>query len=121
MPSQELPYWIGAIRGGPRFLRRLPEMAVPDNCRTGVKRACRYEPELNPAYQEMAASILNQRRFRKREGTRVSLFVALECPCLQPLPAHLGACSYRSMTSMLEQELEVAMVARYRAACEEHV
>jgi hypothetical protein len=27
---------------------------VPDNLKTGVKRACYYEPDLNPAYRELA-------------------------------------------------------------------
>jgi transposase len=27
---------------------------VPDNPKTGVSKACRYEPDLNPTYQEMA-------------------------------------------------------------------
>jgi hypothetical protein len=31
------------------------ELLVPDNTRTGVSRACRYEPDLNPAYQERRA------------------------------------------------------------------
>ena len=29
-------------------------MVVPDNTRTGVTRACRYEPDLNATYAEMA-------------------------------------------------------------------
>jgi len=33
----------------------VPEIAVPDNPKTGVNKACRYEPELNRTYQEMAA------------------------------------------------------------------
>jgi hypothetical protein len=27
---------------------------VPDNTKTGVTKACRYDPDLSPAYQEMA-------------------------------------------------------------------
>ena len=27
---------------------------VPDNAKTGVTKACRYDPDLNPTYQEMA-------------------------------------------------------------------
>ena len=27
---------------------------VPDNTKTGVTKACRYDPDLNPTYQEMA-------------------------------------------------------------------
>ncbi len=30
------------------------KLVVPDNTRTGVTKACRYDPDLNPTYQEMA-------------------------------------------------------------------
>ena len=32
----------------------VPRLLVPDNLRTGVSRSCRYDPDLNPTYQEMA-------------------------------------------------------------------
>jgi transposase len=42
--------------------------------------------DLNLALAELLER-LNQRPFRKREGTRASLYVALDRPALQPLPA----------------------------------
>lgn len=36
------------------FLGGVPEIVVPDNLKSGVKRPCRYEPDLNPSYQELA-------------------------------------------------------------------
>jgi transposase len=32
----------------------VPRLIVPDNAKTGVSRGCRYDPDLNPTYQEMA-------------------------------------------------------------------
>lgn len=52
--SQELPCWIGSHIRALEFYGGTPEIAVPDNTKTGVKRPCRYEPELNPTYREMA-------------------------------------------------------------------
>jgi len=52
--TQELEPWIGAHVRTFEFLGGLPELVVPDNARTAVSRACRYEPDLNPTYQEMA-------------------------------------------------------------------
>ena len=114
------------------------KLIVPDNPRTGVDRACRYEPDLNRTYHEMAMHYgvavmparprkprdkakvenavllaerwifaalrhrkffslaelneaiaellekLNHRPFRKREGSRASLFAELDRPALQP-------------------------------------
>lgn len=32
----------------------MPELVVPDNLRAGVSKAYRYEPDLNPTYQDIA-------------------------------------------------------------------
>ena len=46
--------WLGAHIHAFEYFRGVPELVVPDNLRTGVNRACRYDPDLNPTYQEMA-------------------------------------------------------------------
>jgi transposase len=139
--SQELPCWIGSHIRALEYFGGLPMLVVPDNLKTGVTKACRYEPDLNPTYSEMAAHYgvavlparprkprdkakaenavqvvqrwivaalrkhtffslgevnqairellvrLNHKPFRKREGTRASLYAALDQPALRPLPA----------------------------------
>lgn len=114
---------------------------MPDNTKTGVIKACRYDPDLNPTYQEMAMQYgvgvvparpykprdkakvesgvqlaerwiiaalrnrkffsieelnqairelrdrINQRPFRKREGSRATQFAAVDKPAMGPLPA----------------------------------
>ncbi len=139
--SQDTACWIGAHVRAFEYIGGLPELVVPDNPRTGVIRTCRYEPDLNPTYQEMAAHYgvgvlparvrkprdkakvevgvqivqrwivaalrhrrffsltelnqaigellekLNQRQFRKREGSRALLFAEIDRPALRPLPA----------------------------------
>jgi transposase len=52
--SEQLEAWIGAHVRTFEFFQALPQLVVPDNPKTGVTRACRYEPDLNPTYQEMA-------------------------------------------------------------------
>lgn len=52
--TQEMEHWIGAHIRAFEFLGGLPELVVPDNTRTAVARTHRYEPDLNPTYQEMA-------------------------------------------------------------------
>jgi transposase len=138
--SQELPHWIECHIQAFQFFKGTTKLVVPDNPRTGVTRACRYEPDLNRTYLELAqhyhvaimparpykardkavveAAVLlaerwlvavlrhekffslaelnqsiahhlerlNQRPFRKREGTRASLYTTLDRPALQPLP-----------------------------------
>jgi transposase len=139
--DQKLTAWISSHIHAFEYFGGVPRLLVPDNLRTGVSRACRYDPDLNPTYQEMAMHYgvgvvparpyrprdkskvevgvqvverwivaalrhrqffrledlnrairellerLNQRPFRKREGSRASLFASLERSALRPLPA----------------------------------
>ena len=48
--SQDLPNWIGGHVRAFSFLGGV----VPDNLKAGVKHPCRYEPDLNPTYQDLA-------------------------------------------------------------------
>jgi transposase len=139
--SQELPCWISSHIHAFEYFGGVPSILTPDNLKSGVRRACRYEPDLNPTYNDMAAhyqvavvparprkprdkavvenavqvvqrwivaalrkrtffsldelnlaiaellTALNNKPFRKREGTRASQFAAFDKPALRPLPA----------------------------------
>src|SRR6266852_3782244 len=139
--DQQFDSWISPHLHAFEYFGGVPRLLVPDNPRTGVSRACRYDPDLNPTYQELALHYgvgvvparpyrprdkakvevgvqvverwiiaalrhrkffrleeanravrellerLNQRPFRKREGSRASVFAALERRALRPLPA----------------------------------
>lgn len=52
--TQGLPDWIGAHTRAFEFLGGVPNVVVPDNLKSAVTRAHRYEPDLNPTYQDMA-------------------------------------------------------------------
>jgi transposase len=52
--SRELPSWIRSHIHAFEFMGCVPEIITPDNLRTGVTHPCRYEPDLNPTYQDMA-------------------------------------------------------------------
>jgi len=52
--SLDLYAWISANCRALEYLGGVPEIIVPDNLKTGVKHPCRYEPDINPTYQEMA-------------------------------------------------------------------
>lgn len=138
--DEQLSNWIAAHVRALEFFNGVPALIVPDNTKTGVTKACRYDPDLNPTYQEMAMHYgagvvparpykprdkakvesgvqiverwiiaalrhhrffaladmnqeirrllerLNHRPFRKREGSRASVFAVLEQPALKPLP-----------------------------------
>lgn len=52
--SQALPQWIGAHTRAFEYFGGTTAILVPDNLKTGVTLACRYEPEANRTYAEMA-------------------------------------------------------------------
>lgn len=139
--TQGLGDWIGSHLRAFEFYDGVPEIVVPDNLKSGVSKACRYEPGVNVTYEEMAQHYgvavvparprkprdkakaeagvllverwvlaalrkrtffslgevneaiaelltkLNDRFFRKREGSRRTLFETLDRPALRPLPA----------------------------------
>ena len=139
--TQGLGDWIGSHVRAFEFFDGVTEIVVPDNLKSGVTKACRYEPGVNLTYEEMAhhygvavvparprkardkakveAGVLlverwilaalrkrtffslgelneaiaellvrlNERPFRKRDGSRRTLYETLDRPALKPLPA----------------------------------
>lgn len=53
--TQGLPDWIGAHVRAFQFFGAVPQILVPDNLKSGVTTAHRYEPDLNPTYHAMAS------------------------------------------------------------------
>jgi transposase len=138
--DQQMESWLLAHIHALEHWGGVPLLVVPDNTRTGVSKACRYDPDVNPTYQNFAAHYgfgvlparpykprdkavvenavqvaqrwilaalrhrkffslaeanqsvgellhrLNHRPFRKRDGSRASVFESLDKPALQPLP-----------------------------------
>ena len=52
--SQSLPDWIASHSRAFAFFTGVPQIVVPDNLKSGVKKACLYEPDINPTYLDMA-------------------------------------------------------------------
>src|SRR5450755_2401043 len=138
--DQQMESWLRAHVHAFEYCAGIPAMVVPDNTKTAVTKAHRYDPDLNPTYfnfaqhcgfaivparpykprdkakvenavqvtqrwivaalrhhkffsiEELNVAIrellgkLNHRRFRKRDGSRASVFEAIDKPALKPLP-----------------------------------
>ena len=52
--SQRIPDWIGSHVRTFEFIGGVTEILVPDNLKSGVTKACRYEPDINKSYADMA-------------------------------------------------------------------
>lgn len=77
--SQSLPDWLGSHVRLLEYLGAIPAIIVPDNLKSGVSRACRYDPDLNPAYQQFAAhyrlAVVPARPYKPRDKAKVEVGV----------------------------------------------
>jgi transposase len=73
--TQTLPDWIASHQRMFAFFGGVTCLLVPDNLRSGVSKACRYEPETNPTYQELAThygtAVLPARKAKPRDKAKV--------------------------------------------------
>ncbi len=53
--TQGLADWLSSHARALEFIGGVPKLIVPDNLKSGVTKACRYDPEINPSYQQLAA------------------------------------------------------------------
>ncbi len=53
--SQNQADWLNAHVQAFEFFGGVPEVVVPDNLKSGVSKTHRYEPDINPAYQQLAS------------------------------------------------------------------
>lgn len=53
-PDQTLSSWINAHINAFNYFGGVSRIIVPDNLRSGVSKPCRYEPDINPTYHDLA-------------------------------------------------------------------
>jgi transposase len=79
--DQQLTAWLSAHMHAFEYFGGVPRLLVPDNPRTGVSRACRYDPDLNPTYQEFAmhygVGVVPARPYRPRDKAKVEVGVQI--------------------------------------------
>jgi transposase len=73
--AQNLECWIAAHVNMYRYFGGVSKILVPDNLKSGVNKACKYEPELNPTYSDMAehygCAVLPARPRKPRDKAKV--------------------------------------------------
>lgn len=160
--DQSLGSWIGSHTRAFSYFGGVTQIVVPDNLKAGITKPCRYEPDVNPTYYDMASHYgtvviptrvkrpkdkpkvevgvqvvtrwilarlrnrtffslaelnraiaellerLNDKPFAKLEGTRRSLFEALDKPALLPLPAlSYEFAEFKTATVNIDYHVEV--------------
>jgi transposase len=78
-PSQTLPDWIAAHVNALTALGGVPRQIVSDNLKSGITKACFYEPTVNRTYADMAAhyrtAIIPARPYKPRDKAKVEVGV----------------------------------------------
>lgn len=101
--SQTLPDWLGSHTRALNYFGGIPRAIVPDNLKSGVTRAHRYEPDLNPAYQAFAehysVAILPARVRKPRDKAKVEAAVLI---CERWILARLRDRTFFSLAALNE-------------------
>jgi len=73
------------------------EVAIPDNTKTGVKHPCRYEPELNATYRELAEpyafAVIPARPYKPRDKAKAEACAIGSSSNLETSTKPLASCS----------------------------
>jgi transposase len=73
--DQQMQAWLKAHVNAFTYCGGIPTLVVPDNTKTGVTRACRYDPDLNPTYYNFAQhygfGVMPARPYKPRDKAKV--------------------------------------------------
>ena len=104
--SQQLIHWVAAHVHAFEALGGAPAILVPDNLRSGVTRAHRYEPDVNATYAEMAAhygaAVIPARPYKARDKAKAEGGVLLAERC------SMARWRNRRFTSLAEANAEIS-------------
>ena len=79
--SQSLPDWLGSHVRAFEYFGGTPAIVVPDNLKSGVSKACRYDPELNASYQQLAEhyqlAVVPARPYKPKDKAKAEVGVQL--------------------------------------------
>lgn len=79
--TQSLPDWLGSHVRAFEYFGGCVAMVVPDNLRSAVSRTCRYDPDLNPSYQQWAehyqVAVVPARPYKPKDKAKVEVGVQI--------------------------------------------
>jgi len=79
--SQSLPDWLESHVRAFEFFGGVPQLLIPDNLRSAVSKACRYDPEINPSYQQLAdhyrVAVIPARPYKPKDKAKAEVAVQI--------------------------------------------
>lgn len=108
--SQNLPSWIGAHTRAFEYFGGVASLLIPDNLKSGVSKACWYEPELNPTYLEMCRHYgtvaMPARAVKPRDKAKVEAGVLLVTRWITAALRHRTFFSIAELNTAIRELLE---------------
>ena len=79
--TQQLEDWVMSHVRCFEFLGGVPYMIIPDNLKSGVNKACRYEPDLNPTYHQLSehydTAVIPARPYKPKDKAKAEVGVQI--------------------------------------------
>ena len=79
--SQQLEDWVMSHARCFEFLGGVPDVVIPDNLRSAVSKTCRYEPDLNPTYHQLAeyfnVAVIPARPYKPKDKSKAEVGVQI--------------------------------------------
>ena len=79
--SQKQADWLNAHVKAFEFFGGVPELVVPDNLKSAVRKTHRYEPDINPSYQQLASHyqcvIVPARPYKPKDKAKAEVAVQI--------------------------------------------
>jgi len=79
--TQKQADWLNAHVKAFEFFGGVPELVVPDNLKSAVRKTHRYEPDINPSYQQLAShyqcAIVPARPYKPRDKAKAEVAVQI--------------------------------------------
>jgi transposase len=79
--SQSLPDWLQSHVRAFAYFGGTTELIIPDNLKSGVQKACRYDPDLNPSYQQLAehyqVAVMPARPYKPKDKSKAEVGVQI--------------------------------------------
>jgi len=108
--SQSLADWVRSHVHALEYFQRVPHVLVPDNLKSGIDKACKYEPELNPTYTDLAehygCAVIPARPYRPRDKAKVETGVLISQRWILAVLRHRTFYSLGEINAAIRQCLE---------------
>jgi transposase len=108
--SQALPQWLSSHVRAFEYFGGVSEITVPDNLKSGVIKACAYEPDINPSYHDLAlhygTTIIPARVRKPKDKAKVENGVLIVSRWILAVVRHRKFFSLAELNEAIAQLLE---------------